>query len=107
MTSDISQIIRNFADESKGILHDNVIEEYLFGSYATKTQTSVSDIDILIVVKDFKPDMQSQLSELAFEYALKYDVCISPILKDIKIWEKNKYFHTLFWQEVERYGIKL
>ena len=46
----IAKIVQQFADDSKQLLHDNVIGEYLFGSYATNTQTALSDIDILILV---------------------------------------------------------
>jgi hypothetical protein len=51
--------------------------------------------------------MQSQLSGMASEYALEHDLCISPILTDLAAWEKNKRFNTLFYQEIERTGIRL
>ena len=44
-------MIQQFADETKQLLQDEMMAEYLFGSYATNTQTAVSDIDILIIVK--------------------------------------------------------
>ena len=96
----ISQIIHDFAMESRHILQNDLVAEYLFGSYATNTYTSLSDIDILIIVKNYRSDMQYELSGLASEYALKYDVCISPIVKDVKLWEKNRLFNTLFYQEI-------
>jgi predicted nucleotidyltransferase len=107
MKNNIQKIIKNFANEAKDILKENVIAEYLFGSYVKNTRTPLSDIDILIIVKSFTPDLQYQISGLASEYSLKYDVLISPILKDINVWEKNKYFDTLFYQEISRDGIKL
>lgn len=103
----ISNIIHRFADDAKHLLQDDVIAEYLFGSYAKNTYTPLSDIDILILVKHFTPDMQRQLSGLAAEYSLEYDVYISPIVKGIDIWEKNQSYHTLFYQEVTQHGIPL
>jgi len=103
----ISQIILNFANDSKQLLKDNVLAEYLFGSYAKQTQTSLSDIDILIIVMRTTPDLQWQMGGLASEYSLKYQVCFSPILQDIQVWHKHEYYHTLFYQEVTKYGIRL
>ena len=103
----ISRIIRKFVQDSKQILQENIIAEYLFGSYATNTYTSLSDIDILIIVNTFTPGIRRQISGLASEYSLEYDVYISPIIKDSQVWNKNEYYHTLFYQEVTRNGIQL
>ena len=103
----ISRIIKRFVKDTKQILQENVIAEYLFGSYATNTYTPRSDIDILIVVNTFTPEIRRQMSELASEYSLEYDVYISPILKDSQVWNKNMQFQTLFYQEVTQHGIRL
>jgi predicted nucleotidyltransferase len=107
MKTDTRCIIEQFARESRKVLLNNIVEEYLFGSYATQTQTPLSDIDILVIVNTLTPAMQSQLSGIASEFALEYDLCISPILTDIETWEKNKKFNTLFYQEIGRNGIRL
>ena len=100
-------IINQFADASKKILRNNAVKEYLFGSYATETQTPLSDIDILIIVKTLTPAMQSQISGIASEYSLKYDLCISPILTDIETGKKNKKANTLFYKKINQDGIRL
>lgn len=105
--SHIASIIRQFAQEARALLHQNVIGEYLFGSYAKNTSTSLSDIDILVLVNTLTPETRRVLSELASEYSLEYDVYISPIIKDQQVWKKNQHYNTLFYQEVTRYGIPL
>jgi len=45
-----AQVIQQFVSDSRRILKGCLIAEYLFGSYATNTQTPLSDIDILILV---------------------------------------------------------
>jgi len=107
LSPQLAKIIQQFADESKQLLQENVIAEYLFGSYAKNTSTPLSDIDILILVKHFTPELQRELSGLASEYSLEYDVYISPIVKDLAVWQKNQAYHTLFYQEVSQYGIPL
>ncbi len=103
----VAQVIRQFAAESRQILKDRLVAAYLFGSYATNTQTPLSDIDILILVSKNAPELQWQMSGLASEYSLTHDVCISPILQDLEVWKKNQQARTLFYQEVTRYGIPL
>ena len=103
----IRSIIQQFANESKSVLQDHLIAEYLFGSYAMETYTSESDIDILILVDQFTPEMRRQMSKLASEYSLNYNVYISPIIKDRQVWAQNQRYNTLFYQDVMHYGIAL
>jgi len=103
----ISKIIQRFVKDANQILRKNVIAEYLFGSYATNTYTQLSDIDILFIVNTFTPEIRRQMSGLASEYSLEYDVFISPIIKDSQVWSKNKQFQTLFYQEITQHGIRL
>ena len=103
----IASIIQQFAQDAKTLLHDNLLAEYLFGSYAKNTYTSLSDIDILFLVKTRALETRRTLSELASDYSLKYNVYISPIIKDQQVWEKNRHYHTLFYQEVTQHGIPL
>jgi len=107
MNDHLSKIISNFTREAHNILKDNVIEQYLFGSYARNTFTPESDIDILIIINKYKNEFQYKLSELASDYSIHYGVCISPILKDLKLWKKNKQYNTLFYREISEDGIKL
>ena len=100
-----AQVVQQFASDSRRILKDHLVAEYLFGSSATNTQTSLSDIDLLIIVSKNSPELQWQMSGLASQYSLEYGVCISPILQDIEVWKKNQRARTLFYQEVTTHGI--
>ena len=103
----VRKIIQRFVNETKHLLQENILAEYLFGSYATNTQTPLSDIDILIIVKHFTPVLQRQMSGLASDYSLEHDMYISPIVQDREVWEKNKHCQTLFYQDVIKHGIPL
>jgi len=104
---DISMIIKKFADDSKKLLRGHVIGEYLFGSYATNKYSQLSDIDILIIVDKLTPELRWQMSGLASDYSLEYDIYISPIIKDKQVWMNNQKYNTLFYQEVVQNGISL
>jgi len=107
LSPQVSGLIRRFASDTKHLLRENIVVEYLFGSYATQTQTPLSDIDILIVVNQYSRDLQWKLAGLASEYSLEYDVCFSPLLQDKRSWEKHQQYQTLFYQEVTGHGVAL
>jgi len=107
MNSESLKIIQNFVNDTKRILKDNLVEEYLFGSYARKEPDELSDIDILIIVKRFNSKIRRQMSALASDYSLENNVIISPVIKDIQTWEKNKKYRTFFFSEIDRDGLKL
>ena len=107
MTSHIKKIIDDFMRDTRNLLRENLVEEYLFGSFSNDTQINLSDIDILIIVRKNKPEIRKQMSVLSSDYSLNQDVVISPVIKDVDIWEKNKKYNTQFYQEIEKYGVKL
>jgi predicted nucleotidyltransferase len=100
-------IMKNFADDTRKILKDNLVAEYLFGSVARNQTHEYSDIDILIIVRHFDYQIRKDLSKLSSEYSLNHGVCISPVIKDIKIWRQNQFYKTLFYQQIQWDGMRL
>jgi predicted nucleotidyltransferase len=107
MDKKIEQIIKNFSNETQTLPKDNLVAEYLFGSVARAEGTEYSDIDILIIVRNFNYQIRKQLSGISSEYSLNHGVYISPVIKDLKIWEKNRLHHTAFYEEIRRDGVQL
>lgn len=107
MNPTVENIIQSFSAETKMILRDNLVAEYLFGSVARNEAEEDSDIDILIIVKHFDYQLRKELSQLSSKYSLSHGVCISPIIKDKKIWEQNEFYQTLFYQEIQRDSVRL
>ncbi len=105
--ADIVTIIRKFAQDAKSLLHENLVAKYLFGSYAKETHTSLSDIDMLFLVQTLTPEIRHALSGLASDYSLTYDIYISPIIKDQHVWQQNKRYNTLFYQEIMQHGVPI
>ena len=103
----IEQIIKNFSDDTKRMLRDNLVAEYIFGSVVHNDTNEFSDIDILIIVKHFDCQIRKELSGLSSEYSINHGICISPIIKDAEVWEKNKAYQTLFYQEIQQDGVRL
>jgi len=103
----IGNIVRSFSDETKRILSDNLVAEYLFGSVTRDEADESSDIDILVIVKRFDYQIRRELSRLSSEYSIRHGVCISPIIKDVGTWERNKFCETLFYRKIQQGGIRL
>ena len=103
----VENVIAQFSDETKKLLKGNLVAEYLFGSVARNDTEEFSDIDILIIVKRFDYEIRKELSRLSSEYSINHGVCISPIVKDEKVWEQNKFYQTLFYQEIQRDSVQL
>lgn len=101
-------IVKNFAKDSKKILEENnVIAQYIFGSFARNEQSEESDIDVCIIVKNLNYKLRRKVSELSSDYSLEKNIIISAIIKDIKTWQKNKKYNSLFYREIKRDGIKI
>ncbi len=107
MKAEIRNIVKEFVRDAQRILKDNLVEGYLFGSYSRNEQTPESDIDLLFIVKKFDNQIRNKLSSLASDYSLERDVIISPIIKDVRIWAKNRKYETLFYREIIKDGIRL
>ncbi len=107
MKQEIKEIINNFAEDTQKILRNNLVAEYLFGSVVSDQAGKFSDIDILIIVQEFDHTIRKRLSGLSSEYSINHGIYISPIIKDLAIWEKNKAYKTLFYQEIEQNGVRL
>jgi predicted nucleotidyltransferase len=74
LSQEIWHIVQQFASDTKQLLQEELMAEYLFGSYATNTQTPASDIDILVIVKHFSPELQRKISGLASDWGVKNHV---------------------------------
>ena len=103
----VDTLIKRFSTDTRKILRDNLVAEYLFGSIARDETDEFSDIDVLIVVKRLDYQIRNELSRLASEYSLNHGVCFSPVIKDEKVWELNKSHETLFYREIQREGVRL
>lgn len=72
---------------------------YLFGSYSKGTATKDSDIDVAIVVPDFKGNRYAMLPKL-WRATTSVSTLIEPVLLDENHW-------CPLYDEVMRTGIKL
>lgn len=77
-------LLRIYGEQLKGV--------YLYGSYARGDYHPGSDVDVMILLKDYKNywNEQKKISQLASDVSLEYDVTVSCIfIKELQ-WENER-----------------
>ena len=89
------------------IFTNQVIRIVLYGSYARKTNTSESDVDIALLLDgELNEETEDKLSDLVVDLNLKYDKVFSVIDIDYAIFKKWENI-TPFYKNVNKEGIVL
>ena len=57
----------------------SILDLRIYGSKAKGTDVQGSDIDIMIVLEDHLPEIESEIDDLIFDINLKYDCLISAL----------------------------
>lgn len=100
MLQTVNTLINDYVSAIRGIYGSHVREVILYGSYARGDYTKDSDVDIMLLVD--LPDEQierfsDRLSELGFEYNIRYGVWFMPTVKNIEhfhYWTKAYPFYS-------------
>ena len=85
----IHKLMKELKEGLVRIYGDRLKAVYLYGSYARGDYRPGSDVDVMILLKDYKNywKEQSKISQLASDVSLEYDVTVSCIfIKQIQ-WE--------------------
>jgi uncharacterized protein len=95
---DQKQAIRKVKQFAKAVRqHLPVCELWLYGSYAKGSQRRYSDIDVAVVVDEYKGDFWSMWAEL-FGLRMDIDTRIEPLLLE------RKHDPANFLEEIQRTG---
>lgn len=84
-------LVRIYGDRLKGV--------YLYGSYARGDYRSGSDVDVMILLKDYTRywDEQNKISQLASDISLDYDVTVSCIfIKELQWMTASKELPLIY-----------
>ena len=107
MPKNIMNIINNFISKINIILGNRVKKIILYGSYARGDFNKSSDIDIMILT-DFNfneiEKYRNDISDIAFDIELETGVVISPIIKNIELYN-DRIDIVPFYMNVNKEGI--
>ncbi len=105
----ISDIIQDFAKSVRKMLGNSLDSVIVYGSYARGDYSELSDIDIMLLVSLGEEEIKKisdQISDLAFDFMMKYGVDISPIITNIDHF--NYWVDNLpFYRNVRDEGVRL
>ena len=111
--SDVSnaqeQAIKESTNILKKVLKNNLKKIILYGSYARGDYNQLSDIDIFVLVKNKKSELNNILNKICeelFELDIKYNVTINPLIENVQVFDEYKEVSLLF-ENIEKEGVVL
>ncbi|MEK6791717.1 MAG: nucleotidyltransferase domain-containing protein [Deltaproteobacteria bacterium] len=96
-----------FHEKVRALLGNVLVEASIFGSKVRGDFDEESDVDILLVIDSDDWRVRDAITNIAADINIEYGCNISPVIYSRREHEKNRYFGTLFIQEVEKEGIPL
>jgi type I restriction enzyme S subunit len=87
----IRKLMKELKEGLVRIYGDRLKDVYLYGSYARGDYREGSDVDVMILLKDYKNywDELRRSSQLASDISLKYDVTVSRLLIKETQWQES------------------
>src|SRR5699024_7225358 len=83
----ISNIIQDFAKSVRKMMGNSLDSVIVYGSYARGDYSELSDIDVMLLVslgEEEIKEISDQISDLAFDFMMKYGVELSPVISNIE-----------------------
>ncbi len=105
--SEMDIIIIDYIKEIKSILGDDCERAVIYGSYARNEYKKDSDIDIAIFTSREPQEFYlliNEISEVTFEYSVKYDVILSPVFQNTNNF-KRMIKAVPYFQSIQREGM--
>ena len=93
-------------------LHTNLTERFalsefiIYGSKAAGTDVFGSDIDVIIVLEQTSPEIESQIDDIIFDINLKYDCLISVVFFSVDELTKGPFGESRIYKKAIAEGIK-
>ena len=93
----------------KNILSEkySILDFRIYGSKAKGTDVQGSDIDIMIVLEDHSPAIESEIDDLIFDVNLKYDCLISALYFGRNELEFGALAESPIYKKIIQEGVRL
>jgi len=107
LTAKEHQAIKTFLDRLRQRYPGQILQAVLFGSKARGDSGPYSDIDILIIVEEENWPLRGEISTIAAQVSLEYDVLIGPRVIGRERWESMKRRRFSLYRNIAAEGIPL
>ena len=94
-------------------LQTNLSERYalsdfrIYGSKAADTDVPDSDIDVMIVLEQTSPEIESQIDDMIFDINLRYDCLISAIFFSLDELQEGPFGESPLYKKAIFEGIQV
>jgi uncharacterized protein len=85
----------------------NILDFCIFGSKARGDASPESDIDIMIEIEDYRPDIAYEIRNLAFEINLEYDCFITTTIFSRKELEEGPLSESPLYKTIGMEGVRV
>ena len=107
MSDRAREVARAFVDAARGTLGADIVQAYLFGSYARGEAHEESDVDVLLVVRGLTFARKRQLLDLAYDVGTDAGFHLSPTAIDLETSETWLRQERALVMTVAREGVPL
>ena len=84
-----------------------LVDTKVFGSKARGTDSPESDLDVMIVLEDLSPDIESEIDDLIFEINLEYSCLITALFFSREELERGPLTESPVYKKILQEGIPL
>ncbi|HSB71143.1 MAG TPA: nucleotidyltransferase domain-containing protein [Candidatus Methylomirabilis sp.] len=99
--------LRRIAERLRGRITDRIAALYAFGSRVRGNHDTWSDFDLLVVVRDKTPGIESEIIGMIVDEEMRAGLSFTPVVKDVRAFEMEERLHTPFYESVTREGVPL
>ena len=85
----------------------NLVDYRVFGSKARGEESPESDIDVMIEVENYTPEVEALIDELVFEINLDHDCLISAVIFGSKELHEGPLRESPIYRSISREGIRI
>ena len=102
-----TQSLQRISAKLREKLRQRIVSVYAFGSRVRGDHDQWSDFDVLVVVRDKEPRVESEIIDIFVDEEMESGTSFTPVIKDIRAFELEEKFHTPFYENISKEGVLL
>lgn len=107
MFTHVRKALERIRDRLRERFPERVLYIYAFGSRVRGDHGEWSDLDVLVVVKDKDIEIEKKIIDIFSDEEFETGIPFAPIIKDIKLFEREKELKTPFYQDIMKEGVPI
>jgi predicted nucleotidyltransferase len=94
MSARIKKLLKKLKEGLMSVYGEQLSAVYLYGSFARGDNVEGSDLDVVVILKDFQRRAAEirRTSELVGDLSLDFEITVSPLFMRENEWITNRFF---------------